>query len=157
MRGGSILVPGESAGPIRIGMTLTGVEAVLGEPDERSEFEEDRMVYLSYFRLGLCVRIIEGTVEGVLLYSGRLGGHETMKWDRFEGAFDCGLDLDSNAKDVIEQLGPPEFSGRLPDAPIPSSWISYTSRGVGFDFIEATGEMIYITIFAPRPLPNDEQ
>lgn len=150
------MVPGTSVGPIRLGMTATNVEALLGKADERTVVEEDRTVYLSYFGSGLCIRLIDQVVEGVLAYSGRMGGHETMNWSRFKGAFACGLDFGSRAEDVIKRFGPPKHSGSLPDAPIPSNWTAYPSRGVGFDFIEATGEMIYITIFVPRDLTTDE-
>lgn len=131
------------------GMSVADLELVLGAPDERTAFEEERTCYLEYFALGLCIRVIDAVVEGVLAYSGRVGGYETKRWSRFGGNLPEGLDFDSRAQDVIERFGPPENSGSLTGAPIPSHWISYSSRGVGFDFIAATGEMIYFTVHAP--------
>lgn len=152
----ALIVPGRSVGLIDLGMSVKDVEALLGAADERYGIEEERTVYLAYLRHGLSIRFVGETVEAVLAYSGRAGGYETWSWSRFKGAFACGLDFDTRAEDVIRLLGPPEHSGSLTGAPIPSIWTAYSSRGVGFDFIEATGEMIYITIFTPRETANDE-
>lgn len=150
------LVPGVRVGELRLGAPRGEVEALFGPPEASRVFEEEQTVYLSYFGRGLDVRVIDGAIEGVLVYSGRAGGYETARWSRFAGAFADGLDLDASLAQVLERFGAPEHAGDLPDAPIPSRWLSYTSRGAGFDFVEATGELIYVTIFVPRRPPAEE-
>jgi hypothetical protein len=148
---------GDNVVALHQGMSVADIELLLGAPDERTSFEEERTHYLEYFGLGLCIRVIDAVVEGVLAYSGRVGGYETKGWSQFKGTFPAGLDFDARAQDVIDRLGPPENRGSLTDAPIPSHWISYSSRGVGFDFIDATGEMIYFTVYTPSVPDNGEQ
>lgn len=133
-----------------LGMPESHIVAVLGQPDERPEFEDEKTAYLTYLKLGLSILIEDACVAAVLAYSGRVGGYETMNWSRYQGAFRCGLHFDMLPDDVVRLLGSPEYSDCYPDATIPSLSKSYPSRGVGITFIEATEKIIYIILFTPR-------
>jgi hypothetical protein len=140
------IVIGKSIGALRVGMRIDEVKKVLGEPDEVSNG-----VYYSYHRRGLCILYDDGGVGAKVLfaYTGRKGGYEKDDWTPFRERMPAGLTLDSTLDDVVRVLGPPDSRGELDTAPIPSTWFQY-DRGIGFDFVTATGQLVYLHVSAPE-------
>lgn len=60
-----------------------------------------------------------------------------------------GIDVDATYADVLRIYGQPTSRGELSLAPVPSLWIDYDDRGVAFDFITETGEMILVKVSRP--------
>lgn len=141
----AFIMPGEGVGALTLGMDERAVVRALGRPDEISVYDEGKTRFLNYYGEGISVRLGSGRVTTLFLYSGRIGGYEKGKYQRFRGALRNGVGFDSTYEEVIEAHGPPQSEGELSHAPVPSKWIVY-HQGIGFDFIAKTGEIINISV-----------
>lgn len=128
----------------KLGMSQKEIIENLGKPDEISRYTDS--IYLNYFNLGMSVFFKEGSVVTIFYYAGRKGGYENGRFSQFPGSTTEGINMKSNYKDVIQVYGMPEAEGELSSAPIPSKWIVYKNKGIAFDFIIATGEIITISV-----------
>jgi hypothetical protein len=139
-----------------VGTSAKDIVAILGAADERCEFEEESIAYLSYLQLGLSILLKDEIVDAVFAYSGRIGGYETINWSRYQGKLPSGVHLDMLPDDVSVLLGRADHSISFSDASIPCLSRAYMMHGLGFQFIAATGEIIYVNVFKPRPtMEND--
>lgn len=146
--GSAEIVPGESLAGVALGASPEDVIGRLGEPEEITDFDEDVQFY-SYQSRGLSFRFEQGVLVAGFAYSGRKGGYETGDYARYGGRSREGVGVDISHAEVLRMFGQPGRSGELAQAPIPSRWLDYEDRGIAFDFIVATGELISLNI-APR-------
>jgi Caspase domain len=136
------IVAGHGIGPIMVGMDESQILQRLGNPDERSGFD-DKTRYLNYFKKGLSIMLAGDKVRSIFAYSARQGRFGPSKYLRYQGAMDEGLTFDSSYDDIIRKLGVPEKSGAVGT----DKWVSY-KRGIGFDFNEA-GKILHLVVTAP--------
>lgn len=146
------IIPGESLAGVALGASIAELERLLGPPPDIAEFAEEGALYRSYPSLGLSFLFERGELTTGFAYAGRPGGYETGEFARHDGATPDGIGFDTSYSQVLDRYGPPSSSGELTLAPVPSRWIDYAERGVGFDFVSATGEMILIKVSRPRAL-----
>lgn len=144
------LTPGEGLGPLSLGMPEAKITALLGPPDERSVFEDGAMVYLNYHGKGMSLKLDQDRLCSLFVYSGKKGGYEDGKFRTFAGQLPTGVSWKSTEQDIVRLLGEPEKSGEMTYAPIPTRWLHYGSRGVGFDFIIKTGELFEMNVSAAK-------
>lgn len=147
--GAADIVPGAALAGVAMGLSTDELVRLLGAPQDVSEFPEDGALYYSYRSLGLSFLFERGVLTTGFAYSGRQGGYETGEFARYGGATPEGIDVDATYADVLRIYGPPTTRGELSLAPVPSLWIDYDDRGVAFDFITETGEMILLKVSRP--------
>ncbi|NUO52808.1 MAG: hypothetical protein HOV80_28520 [Polyangiaceae bacterium] len=143
------IVAGASMAGIALWASEEELTRVLGKPEEISPGGSEDAHYLSYQSKGLSFLLKRGQVITVFAYSGRVGGYEKGEFRRFDGKTAEGVGMDARYDDVIRTYGEPSKSGELDLAPVPSRWIDYAAKGIGFDFITATGELITINVSIP--------
>ena len=140
------IMPGASLAGVLLGATRAQVEAVLGKPSSVDTFTDS--YYLEYAARGLSFAVENEVVVWGIAYSGRIGGYEKGEFKRFDGHTPEAVTMDSTEDDVRRIYGEPDKHGDLSLAPIPSNWLNYDSRGLTFDFITATHQLISITVLA---------
>ncbi len=145
------IVPGKSVGGITIGMSEDDVVRVLGKPEETSEGGKPNERYMSYQSKGLSFLTRDGQVATAFAYSGRKGGYETGEFAAFRGRTPEGISMGSTYEEVLRVYGKPTQEGALDLAPVPSRWLAFEDKGIGFDFVIATNELVTVNVFSPGP------
>jgi len=147
-----LIEPGVGIKEVRLGMTVSEVLAALGRPDDTSDPEEEN-IYYSYYARGISVLFKpEGRLlraDTIFLYSGVEGGYEKPIYSKYRGRTDRSITLDSTYGKVIKAYGAPETKGELLYIPVPSVWVAYGSKGLGFSFRKDDGRMIYLYVMKP--------
>jgi len=147
-----LIVPGLGIKEVRLGMTVSEIIAALGRPDDLYDSEEED-VYYSYYAKGISVLFRpEGSLlraATIYLYSGVEGGYEKPIFRKYRGLTDRSISLDSTYGKVIKAYGAPETKGELLHIPVPSVWMAYDSKGLGFSFRKDDGRMIYLYVMKP--------
>ncbi len=136
-------IPGHGVGAVHIGTTEEVLRFILGAPEELVEFTGSH--YWCYYTKGLSFSFEGHCVDAIFCYNDLKGGYEDGRYQRYHGQMPDHIQLTSTRQDIRQLHGPPDKSGALEFAPIPSDWISY-NKGVSFDFITETHQMIYFTI-----------
>lgn len=138
---GATAIPGQSAGPVTLGMAAAAVRAALGVPDS------DDGEFMQYYRHGLSIALVDGVVDAIHAYRGVPGGYETEPWHPFALRLPSGLGWDATEAEVRDAYGAPVAAGELAAAPIPSKWIDF--GGIMFDFRIDDGRMFHLVVMAP--------
>jgi uncharacterized caspase-like protein len=141
-RSSKAILPGHGIGPLSVGMVESEIAGFLGKSDERNIYDDGKTVYLSFFKQGLSIRLVDGRVTATFAYAGRSDQYGPTKYVRYEGVFDNGLTMDSTYAEVLKKLGVPQKS--LGDT---EKWISY-KQGIGFQFDNA-GKITHVVVTAP--------
>ncbi len=145
------IVPGKSVGGITIGMSEEDVVRALGKPEETSAGGKPSERYVSYQSKGLSFLMRDGNVATAFAYSGRKGGYETGEFAAFHGRTPEGISMGSTYQEVLRVYGKPTQEGALDLAPVPSRWLAFEDKGIGFDFVIATNELVTVNVFSPGP------
>jgi hypothetical protein len=135
-------IPGQSAGPITLGMAPAAVRAALGVPDS------DDGEFMQYYRHGLSIALAGGVVDAIHVYRGVPGGYEDEPWHEFALRLPNGLGWDATEAAPRAAYGAPVAAGDLATAPIPSKWIDF--GGIMFDFRIDDGRLFHLVVAAPR-------
>jgi hypothetical protein len=140
---------GIAIGNVRIGMTRAELVAARGAPESSTKTAGHELA--RYAGGGLAVSLEGGRVKGIFAYSGVAGGYEKAT-RRFAVRGPNGITMDSTADEIVHALGPADERGELSHAPIPSRWLAYDA-GVSFELVKSSGQLVSITVLAPKAKP----
>jgi hypothetical protein len=107
-----ILVPGESVGPVSLGMAAEDVRAALG-PAERVAFGA-----WEYPTLGLAFSFKNDHVEGISGGSGTCGDPERLLSKAFPGRLGGRVGMGATRQEIVEVLGEPSSSYTSTELPV---------------------------------------
>ncbi len=133
-----LIVPGESVGKVRKGMTTNEVEAVLGKPDK---WQGRIMVYDQ--KLGMSVLFARDMTRGVQVVTcgDSLLAYPGVK--RFKGRTKEGVGMESTRADVIKALGQPTTTEPWGTQPVQEKLLY---QPLGLTFILESGKVMNVMV-----------
>jgi hypothetical protein len=129
-----LVVPGESVGPVKLGMSAAEVRAAIGPP----QFGDG-----SYLTLGLGVSFRDGQVEGISAGGSPCGDPERLLSRAFRGHFGGGVGMGATRQQVVAVLGEPLGPGFVDE----EGHEMLTYRGL--DLIFENGRLGWLKISRP--------
>lgn len=135
-----LIVPWESVGKVRKGMTTNEVEAVLGKPEK---MQGKMMIYDE--RFGMAVGQSKVGVN-VVFCGGSSGSGPGVK--TFKGRTKEGIGMGSSREEVVKALGQPT-SAKLWDARRNQEQLEY--KTLGLDFLLEKGNVFHVIVDLRKP------
>lgn len=137
------IVPGQSVGPVALGMPRAEVEQAFGPP-QRVAFGA-----WEYPTLGLAIGFEKDRVSGISAGSGSCGDPERLLEKAFAGQFAEGVGMGSTKQEVLavlgEPLGPGATQGNI-------EMLMYHNMDISFE----NGRLSWLRIVLPRDEPREE-
>ncbi len=159
--GSPAIIPGVGIREVRLGETADKVVRSMGRPDEISESADGESFYYSYFARGISILFDKKgallRARTIFIYSGLEGGYDKPVFKKYRGTTSESISVDSRYNEVVRAYGKPDEKGELSLIPIPSKWIAYKARGMGFSFRHDNGRMIYLYVMRPEKKRTDHR
>ncbi len=136
----TLIVPWESVGKVRKGMTTNEIEAVLGKPDK---MQGKMMVYDKKFGM-----TAGQSKFGVLVVMCGDSSGKGPGVKKFKGRTKEGIGMGSTREEIVTSIGEPT-SAKLFNAELNQEQLEY--KALGFEFILEKGKVFHITVDFRKP------